>query len=408
MKINFILVTFLLLVTGCSSSTKFTERDKIRRTELNWGINNPLVRVLLKDDLDEVSYTINNYVDLYDSSGKIAEIKKGNSIFLSTEGTNIVIKIGRNKFESNNFILVPHNQDYVNYSNKNYRGNIKFIVNSRDKISVLNLVSVEEYLPGVIPPEMPVNANIYEAVKAFTICARTYTYMRLELQNPVFDVYPDVRSQMYLGMDAEKEISNKCVEETKDLVLTYDDKLARTFYHSTCGGNTEDARNLFLKEDLPYLAGIRDGEDPYCKISPAFTWTEEYSFSSFLLMLKNKNFINNLDYSIEDISIKESFSSGRIKLLEIKLKDAQDNSQTIEIPGNQIRTTILTSEKKSMLKSNWFTPRIEDNKVILEGRGYGHGSGFCQFGAVGQAKAGRNYKEILDHYFPGTDIEEVK
>ena len=144
-----------------------------------------------------------------------------------------------------------------------FRGSLK-IINNADSVAVINTVDLESYLKGVIPKEMPLGKGEehFEALKAFAICARTYSLNKMNRNENNFDVFVDTRDQVYGGVDVEKEISNKAVDETKGLVLTYDGEIATVFYHSTCGGRTEKVQNVFGLNPIPYLQGVEDGDPP--------------------------------------------------------------------------------------------------------------------------------------------------
>jgi len=280
-------------------------------------------------------------------------------------------------------------------------------LSNRNSISVINHVDIESYIKGVIPKEMPLGKGEenFEALKAFAICARTYTLMKMKREKN-FDLYIDTRDQVYGGVDVEKLISNKAVDETKDLILTYNNKPAIVFYHSTCGGKTEDVKNIFGIDTAYYLSGVDDGINPYCSISPSFEWEEVFSSSLFIERLKLAGLVDSLFDVLENIYIVNRFESGRVNELRIELSSSETGEKkSISLFGNNIRGIIRTANNKSILKSIWFDLTLDENKnVIIHGKGYGHGVGLCQWGAVSQSRAGIKFKEILSHYFPGTEI----
>jgi stage II sporulation protein D len=247
----------------------------------------------------------------------------------------------------------------------------------------------------------------YEALKAFAIAARTYAINKVFNSKTYYDLLPDIRDQVYGGADAEHPLSNRAVDETEGLILTYDDEPATVFYHSTCGGFTESAANVFTKDDISYLRTISDGNNAYCSISPNFNWTEMIPESLLIKRLFDAKLINDTNCSINNFIIKSRFHSGRINELEISLK-YNDGTKSISIFGNQIRSIIKNKAGNGLLKSNNFIIEIDENRnVIITGKGSGHGVGLCQWGAIGQSRLGKNYKEILNHYFPGTEIKKL-
>jgi stage II sporulation protein D len=275
---------------------------------------------------------------------------------------------------------------------------------------VINILDIESYIKGVIPKEMPLGKGEenFEALKAFAICARTYTLMKMK-PGKNFDLYIDTRDQVYGGVDAEKPISNRAVDETRELILTYGKKPAVVFYHSTCGGKTENVENIFGIDTASYLSGIDDGINPYCSISPSFEWEEIFSTDLFIERLKLAGVVDSLFDVLKNVFIVNRFESGRVNELRIELSSSQTGEKkSVSLYGNNIRSIIRTTNNKSILKSIWFDLTLNENKnVIIQGRGYGHGVGLCQWGAVSLSRAGINFKEILFHYFPGTEISYI-
>ena len=100
---------------------------------------------------------------------------------------------------------------------------------------------------------------------------------------------------MYGGEGSERILSNKAIAETRGLILTYNNSPAATFYHSTCGGYTEDGANVFHIKNAPYLQSIKDGDEPLCSISPKFKWTETYSGTEFINRLRTAGLISGLN-----------------------------------------------------------------------------------------------------------------
>ncbi|MDO8550208.1 MAG: SpoIID/LytB domain-containing protein, partial [Ignavibacteria bacterium] len=331
----------------------------------------------------------------------------GDILNFSSYNNNLSLRVGSNHYEAEYFQLIPVDSiQFLICNEMKLRGKLK-IINNSNSVMMINSLDLESYLKGVIPKEMPLGKGKenYEALKAFAICARTYTLMKLNSKK-YFDLYIDVRDQVYGGVDAEKPISNLAVDETKNLILTYDGKPAKVFYHSTCGGKTEDVKNIFDIDSAYYLSVTEDGNHPYCSISPSFNWEEVYTPDVFIERLKNANLVNKDFDVLENVFIVNRFESGRVNELRVDLSSSQNGETTsVILKGNNIRSIIRTANNKSILKSIWFDLIMDEYKnVTINGKGYGHGVGLCQWGAIGQSGAGKNFKEILSHYFPGTKI----
>ena len=396
-------IVLLLFASGCSGS-----KESYDRNSGNANAEGEIIRVLLDEEPNGYSFVNESPLYLRDGTSDLAMINTGNTISVANLNDGTEIKIADRSFKGKDLQLVPGSSEVpVTYKGKSYSGTLN-IVSEGSGIKIINSLSVEQYLKGVIPREMPSGKGneYYEALKAFTICARTYTFSKINENKKSFDVFADTRDQVYGGRGIEKEMINDIVDETRGLILTYDDKPAMTFYHSTCGGYTEDASNVFPKIDVPYLKGVKDGDEPYCSVSPKYTWMESYSEGTFLDRLVSAKYLDNADYTIENITVNSTFKSGRIDELEIDLKSKFNISRTIKLYGNNIRYIIRTANNKSILESNNFTVRLTGSReVVLNGKGYGHGVGLCQWGALEQSVEGRDYEEILSFYYPGTKIE---
>lgn len=149
---------------------------------------------------------------------------------------------------------------------KRYRGRVDVSLSVRKKLLVVDTVGLEGYLQGVVAQEMPSDWP-EEALKAQAVAARSYALASRKPGGP-FDVYGDVRSQVYGGIGAETPPTNAAVQATKGEVLRYDGQIATTFFYSSSGGRTADATEVMSKA-LPYIVSTKD---PYDKVSPWHTW----------------------------------------------------------------------------------------------------------------------------------------
>jgi len=148
---------------------------------------------------------------------------------------------------------------------KAYRGALR-VVRAGKKLQLVNVVSLETYLLGVVPGEMPKDWPL-EALKAQAVAARTYAIANL-VKDRAFDLYSDARSQVYYGANAESPDTTRAVTETRGQVLSYGGAPAETFYFSSSGGKTLSALDVF-GQDLPYLVSV---DDPWDETSPNHRW----------------------------------------------------------------------------------------------------------------------------------------
>ena len=142
----------------------------------------------------------------------------------------------------------------VKLNGKAYRGKIEVFVNSRGTLTVVNVVSLEDYLLGVVPRELGLPS--LEAQKAQAVAARTYAIANKDgFASQGFDLLPTVWSQVYGGVSAENSMATQAVLQTRGIVATYNGKPINALYTSTCGGRTENSENIFDFNE-PYLRGV--------------------------------------------------------------------------------------------------------------------------------------------------------
>jgi len=398
----------LTVVSGCSSSSRFTSNND---SEPGRNISEGnYIRVLLENPTNYFTWTVEEPVIVSVDGITKAIVNSGNNLRFGSEGNETEVSINRRNFSGKEIrISSKDNKNSIEFKGKVYRGSIKIKTNNGQLVFV-NSLSLEDYLKGVLPLEMPAgkgNEN-FEALKAFAICARTYSINKMDENKLSFDVYLDTRDQVYGGLNSEKEITNKAVNATMGEILTFKGKPAVTFYSASCGGHTENIKNVFnTAGDLPYLSGVKDGDEPYCSITPRFNWEETYSENQFINRLINSGLISGSDFNIENIEVASRFESGRVNELRITLSSDGDEKE-VSIFGNNIRSVIRTSDNKGILRSTMFYISYEDDTVTITGKGYGHGVGLCQWGCIDLSHEGWNYKSILNHYFPGTEIERIK
>jgi stage II sporulation protein D len=236
-----------------------------------------------------------------------------------------------------------------------------------------------------MPPKWPLEALIAQA-----IAARTYTIYKMEeTAGKSWDVVATTGDQVYGGKAREVESTNRAVTVSKGVTLSFEGKPARTYYHSTSGVRTESSKIVFDETPLPYLMGVGC---IYGNESPHRFWKEEILFSEIEEQLRKKGITTG---KLIKLTPKSFTTSGRIN--ELNLHTLSDKRV---IKATLFRKIMGTTR----VKSTWFRTRSTLDRVVLSGRGFGHGVGLCQWGAKGMAERGMAYKQILLHYYPGTTL----
>jgi len=270
-------------------------------------------------------------------------------------------------------------------------------------------IPLEEYIAGVVAAEMPASFH-EEALKAQAVIARTYALSKAGKdgggcsENPGADLctcstccqawedihtatkkWPAEEASFYL-----ERILN-AVNSTRGMVLTYQGDLIQAVYHSTCGGVTETAAEVWSgEEEIPYLQNV---ECTFCRHSPHYTGQLEMNLTAYAAALEKEADVLPVlgEENIPFLDVVSKSSSGRNLLLKI---DRSDRLYS----GEEIR-------KLLGLPSTFFRWQINGDKIVFSTRGYGHGVGLCQYGADGMAKQGYNFRQILEFYYRGTEIQ---
>lgn len=247
---------------------------------------------------------------------------------------------------------------------------------------ITNEVPLEEYVKDVVAGEVGPDWEM-EALKAQAVISRTYAVHQKRMNNgSLYHVSSSVLSQVYKGKSPDARISY-AVSETAGQILTFDGIPIEALYHSTCGGRTENPEEVFGKS-YPYLKSVESS----CNLSPYSSWERK---------IKIEEIEKALDiHGVKEIKIESITSTKRVKQLKIKSR-----SGTSVINATDFRKALGWSR----LPSTNFTLSRHDNLIVFQGRGYGHGVGLCQWGAQQMAKEGKNYRDILSFFYPGTTLQ---
>lgn len=322
-------------------------------------------------------------------------------------------------------VTLGKNNFWMNQSDRSYRGTIEINVD-KNGLTVINIVNLEEYLYSVLPSEMPANWP-KEALKAQGIAARSEAIKKLgRHKDDGFDFCAQVHCQAYSGVEQETEATNKAVDETRGLIMVYKNEPVDALYSSNCAGHTQD--NIFgNSEEIPYLKGrpdVLDEKGLNFPLSPLEfeDWlkqppqgilcdTAEYS--------RNSSFRWVRLYSYDEIKemLDKIADFGQIQKIIVTKRNKSGHVTQVKIIGSN--TTYILEKELNIrstlgnLRSSMFKVEVKKDydaspqQFIFYGGGWGHGVGMCQSGAYGLANLGKDYKEILNHYFSGIEFKKV-
>lgn len=267
---------------------------------------------------------------------------------------------------------------------RKYDGNLSLYTDF-GRLMCVNLIEQELYVAAVVLAEVGPKAE-YEMYKAQALLVRTYLYAQRERHLPEgFNLCDEVHCQAYNGSAYQHPQIIQAAEETKGLVLVdKNQQLITSVFHANCGGQTASSSDVWLTNN----DHLRSVIDPFCRKGRGASW------KAILPLADWKRFLQSKGINTQDISHQSyNYSSGRREAIYALPKG-------IGVPFRDLREYFN-------LKSAWFDVQIQGENVLLSGRGYGHGIGLCQEGAMRMASEGKKAEEIILFYFHGVRIVRV-
>lgn len=371
------LIIFLIVSVSINKPVKGTVRVGLL------SLNNPL----------SLTIKITGGEYMMDMDGKLIRLNPDDNILVGIAGDKILVSTMFDKtFIADSLVLSPldHNSTFMIRNNlekgsmREYYGDL-VIKTEVQSLLAINEVDIERYLAGVVQAEAGYNGSI-EYFKAQTMLARTYLYMHLDrhLQDD-YNLCDKTHCQAYHGKSAVDQI-REAVHSTRGKVLaSADSQLVFTPFHSNCGGQTESSENVWLT-GMSHLESVTD---PYCAYSPNARWQKELAISDWIAILESHGYRHGKD---DDLVFDQLSRTGNYTI-------------------GSFSYPLVSLREEFNLKSAFFSVKKVNNKLVLDGRGYGHGVGLCQEGARVMADRGFKMEEILNFYFRGLliiDIKDVK
>lgn len=343
-----------------------------------------------------------------------------------------------------------------------YRGSIEIDFDKEQrKLNIINIIGIEEYLYGVLKKEISPRWPA-EVLKAQAIAARTYAIFNMNKYiDKGYNISASTDSQAYGGVNHEDSLTNKAVDETRGMIMTYKGKLINAVYHSDSGGYTEDSENVW-GSFLPYLRSVKSKFEE--KVSPPHhTWSYSINEKDLTEKLQKQGYTVNSVVSIEAANESETgriselvFITDNNEVINMKANDfrsliganlIRSTLFNIEVIGKELNITEDTEDKKEIgdkeeqrkstkeileQKKDWTIKELlelmkknkeereKEKKVevseaeiaksntpltfVFFGSGNGHGVGMSQWGAYGMAVQGSGYQDILKYYYQGINI----
>ncbi|WP_209388456.1 SpoIID/LytB domain-containing protein [Rhodohalobacter sp. SW132] len=258
-------------------------------------------------------------------------------------------------------------------------------------IEIINSVPLESYIAAVVGSEM--NFEHPEALKAQAVVSRTYALWSIAgSPYPDFDVRDYEANQVYLGHLPDRPRYEEATQQTRGEILTWSDQLILAVFSSTCGGHTSNNEDVWAGEPHPYLRALNDGGS--CSASPHYEWSYTLHRDDMDELLRER-----YGFRYRSAELQKDQTE---RVSHLILKNGQ--GRELRFTGNEFRLMINATFGPMAIRSTRFSWVEEENDIIIEGSGMGHGVGMCQWGALGLAENGWNYKDILSFYFSGVKI----
>lgn len=314
---------------------------------------------------------------------------------------------------------------------RTYGGNLRLQPNAYGTYTLVNQVSIETYLRGVVPHEIGPDAP-YGAVEAQTIIARTYALRNLRrFVADNYELCADTHCQVYKGLSGTVPMADQAIAATQGRVLTYNNELVDALYSSTTGGVTAPFEDVWNGSERPYLKAVLDSPNSVWNLAQK-SLADEQNFRQFINLKQGFNetgkdafrwrYTNTLEQitkylqgylkknnptlanfrSISQMQITKRSPSGRILKLVV-----QTDRGAFEIDKNEVRSAF----EPPLSTLFYLDPIIDGNKTLkgyaFVGGGFGHGVGLSQFGSHNLAKIGWSGEKIVSFYYPGTQIQAL-
>jgi stage II sporulation protein D len=279
-----------------------------------------------------------------------------------------------------------------------YRSKLRLELQRNRRLRVINILDVEDYVRGVVPNEM---FSHPEAFKVQAVISRTLAFYVRDIEKKHrkdgFDICSTGHCQVYRGVDSERPLADAAVAATRGQVLTYRGRPIFSAYHANSGGLTQTVDEAWpgsIRRNFPYLAGVESPYDSQALGLPGYAWC--YQWDRVVTPGEIGERLRRRGHDVgevRDLTIRRRTSTGRVQ--ELGVVGSRGDAR-LQRPS-EVRAVLDTP-------SAFMEIERDARGFVITGRGRGHGVGLSQHGALGMAKAGYSYEDILAHFYRGVAL----
>ena len=444
---------FLVIITFCLFQTKPASASR-----------EPIINVLIVKD-KKIRIRSDRSLPLTIKGQRFSN-KKIKGLTLKQVENRTILFFDKNKqknYDLNNeekFLVTSLDRRGIWVGQKRYAGKLKIFILDNE-ILVVNVLGIEKYLSSVVGSEMPAKWPL-EALKAQAIASRTYALK--QKGNPLYDIDSTNKNQVYIGLEARTYKTTRAVTSTRALVLTHNNKLINSLFHSSSAGMTENSQDVW-KNKYPYLTSVKD----FDKNNPKLRWYKKFSNDQLQKLFPRIGGIKKIEIlnvtqtgRVKNLKIYGDFGSDQISGVDIRkrlnlkstlvrfkfIKDNENKSNNKKpkllstnfledeplthivkvgdsliviadqynvnldeiVALNNIKDSSLINIGQRLLvpRNSLNTLSFLEKILVVSGYGSGHGVGMSQWGARYMATQGEEAEEILKHFYKGVEIKPFK
>ena len=271
----------------------------------------------------------------------------------------------------------------------------------------IRVIPLEDYVVGSVLAELPLGSLAPAAAERMAqvqaVLARTYALANLDRHaREGFNLCATTHCQLFRPVQAWASetfgVAQAAAEATSGLVILYEQRPIQALFHSDCGGHTSAAGLVWGGPTPPYLRAVAD---TFCSTDRAKPWRFAIGVHHLRDAL-NQDVRTHVGARLDRIAVVERDEGGRASRVVL------DGERAPMVRGEEFRAVLAQRFGAHSLRSTRFTVRRQAAEFVFQGRGYGHGVGLCQTGAIARARAGHSLQEIIQHYYPGTSLDHAR